>query len=91
MDDHPSSRGRETFLTIFLVIVFGGAFVFFLDFISMGIVSVVFKVIIGMTVIGSIHYLLWGHSLSQEVAGEREEYELQQRLQAEKDGRDNPY
>ena len=91
MDNQPSSSGRESFLTIFLVVVFGGAFVYFLNFISLGIFSFVLMVIVGITLIGSNHYVLWGHGLSNEVAGEREELELREGMDAEKENSQESY
>src|SRR5689334_9951669 len=37
-----------------------------------------------LVVLGLIHYLMWGRSLSEEVAGEREEMELLERDREQK-------
>jgi hypothetical protein len=77
-------KGRETFLTILLAVVLGGAFFFFLNLISFGIFYSVLAVVFGITAIGYFHYVLWGYSFSQDVAGEREEQELRERMEAER-------
>lgn len=83
MDQDPDIRkhntGRESALTFTLVAVLGGAFVFFLNMVSLGVFFYVVAAIFGMVAIGYVHYVLWGHSMSQDVAGEREEELLKQR------------
>jgi len=74
-------RGRENLLTVVLVILLGGSFVFFLDMVTLGIIRFVVATVIGITLLGYLHYVLWGYSLSQQVAGEREEEEIRQRLE----------
>ena len=82
METPPHNRNRETLLALAMVMMLGGAFFFFVT----AIFGVVFNVIVLMmsvAAIGYLHYYLWGHGLSQNTAGEREEHELQQRLEAE--------
>src|SRR5579864_5671396 len=74
---------RESMLTIILVTVFGGATFFFLNFVSMGIFSYVIGIVAAIAVIGTFHYVLWGFSLTEETAGEREEAEFKARLEIE--------
>lgn len=83
MENQSSSKGRETFLALFLIIVFGGAFALFLDLISMGLLSAIVKITLLITVLGALQYLIWGYWLSREVAGEREELELREKMQAD--------
>ena len=45
-------------------------------------------VVAGIGLVGSLHWLLWGQALTQEVAGEREEEELRERLQQDEFTRD---
>ncbi len=90
MDQHSPSgkKGRETLLTFSLVAILGGAFIFFLNLVSLGIFAYVVAAIIGIAAIGFIHYALWGYALSQQVAGEREEQRLKDLLEAELDDGD---
>lgn len=84
MSDKPSSK-RETLLTLLFVIVVGGGVVFFLDLISFGLFTYVIAAVLGITLLGFLHYVLWGYSFSQQVAGEREEEELRRRMESEND------
>jgi len=76
-------KGRETILTLSLVLILGGAFVFFLNLISMGIFFYVIVVVLGIACVGFAHYVLWGYALSEHVAGEREEYKIRESLEAD--------
>jgi hypothetical protein len=82
MDPHPDTpqSNRETLLTLMLAILFGGGFLFFLILISGGFFLYVLAAVASITVVGYLHYLLWGEALTHEVAGEREEEELKERL-----------
>jgi hypothetical protein len=82
-------KGNETLLTISLVVILGGAFLFFLNLVSLGIFAYVIAAIIGIAVIGFLHYAVWGYALSQQVAGEREEQRIKDLLEADGD-RDDP-
>lgn len=73
MDQDPKDRqrSRENTLAVALVVFVGGIILFFLYFISLGVVG---NVLIGaglIVVIGAFHYLAWGRSFSEEVAAER--------------------
>lgn len=84
MDD-PEARNkyRETLLALFLIVLLGGSSAFFLYFLSLGMLGHVFAVVAWISLVGFLHYALWGYSMSREVAGEREEAELKERLEAE--------
>jgi hypothetical protein len=74
MDQDPKDRStsRESMLAVALVVLVGGIILFFLYFISFGVVG---NVLIGagiIVVIGAFHYLAWGRALSEEVAAERD-------------------
>src|SRR5437016_5039109 len=90
MDQKTSSekKGRETLLTLSLVAILGGAFIFFLNLVSLGIFSYVIAAIVGIAAIGFLHYAIWGYALSQQVAGEREEERIKDLLEADQDGDD---
>jgi hypothetical protein len=85
MDSGPQSKGRENLLTIVLVILLGGAFAFFLDMVSLGVFRFVIATVIGITLLGYLHYVFWGYSFSQEVAGEREEEQLREQIEADRE------
>jgi hypothetical protein len=72
MASEPRGR-RESFLTIFLVLLAGGLIVFVLTFISFGVFGYVLAAVPVFALVGFLHYVLWGYAMSQETAGEREE------------------
>jgi len=76
-------KGRETLVSILLVVILGGIFLVFLNFVTFGVVFHVAAAIAGLALVGFLHYVLWGYSLSQEVAGEREEERLKERMEAD--------
>jgi hypothetical protein len=83
------SGGRETFLTVMLLLLLGGGIFFFLNMVTFGFFAYVMLAVLGLTWLGMFHYALWGHALSQEVAGEREEEELRRRMEAENQDMDD--
>ena len=85
MEPQKSPKGRETVLTLSLVAILGGAFIFFLNLVSLGIFAYVIAAIVGIAAIGFLHYAIWGYVLSQEVAGEREEQRIKDLLDADLD------
>jgi hypothetical protein len=82
-------KGRETLLTFSLVAILGGAFLFFLNLVSLGIFAYVIAAIVGIAAVGFLHYAIWGYALSQQVAGEREEQRLKDLLEEDGDGDDS--
>jgi Flp pilus assembly protein TadB len=81
-----ASKGRETLLTFSLVAILGGAFIFFLNLVSLGIFIYVIAAIVGIAAVGFLHYAVWGYALSRQVAGEREEQRIKELLDADQDG-----
>lgn len=81
-EPNPSQR-RENFLTVFLALMLGTVFLFFLYLLTLGFMFYVVVVVFGMVFVGYLHYALWGYALSQETAGEREEELIRQRMEAE--------
>ena len=79
----PSRRHRETLLTLMLTALLAGGILFFLVLISGGFFVFVVAVVFAMALVGLLHYALWGHALSQEVAGEREEEEARARWETD--------
>src|SRR5579862_4392493 len=86
MPEKPApQKGRETLLTFVLVAILGGAFLFFLNIVSLGIFFYVVAAIVGIAAVGFLHYAVWGYALSQQVAGEREEQRIKDLLAADRD------
>jgi hypothetical protein len=85
MDRDPEqyTRRRETVLTIFFAVLAAGGFLLFLTVITGGFFLYVLGVAGGVGALGGLHYLLWGRSLNEQTAGEREEAEFRARLEAE--------
>ena len=84
-DIHPRRKRRETILTLALVVILGGLFLFFMNLISLGIFMWVGAIIIAMGLIGFLHYVLWGQTMTENTAGEREEAELRARLNLDRE------
>jgi hypothetical protein len=80
-----ATKGRETLLTFSLVAILGGAFLFFLNLVSLGIFAYVVAAIIGIAAVGFLHYAIWGYALSQQVAGEREEQRIKDLLETDQE------
>jgi hypothetical protein len=81
--DHPSQQRRQNFLAVFLAGLFLMFFLVLLIFLTNGLFLYVLLLAGAIAAVALFHYVLWGRSLSQEVAGEREEEQLRQRAQAE--------
>ena len=75
-NDPPPADHRSSLLTVMLTII-GGSLFFVVLFIACGgVIIYIGAVVGGIAVIGLIHYLLWGHSLTEAVADEREQEEI---------------
>jgi signal transduction histidine kinase len=82
-------RGRETTLIAVMLTILIAAFILFLNFVSLGLFFYVIAAIFTMGTVGFLHYMLWGQSLTEEVAREREAFLRQQKR--ELDEMENPY
>jgi hypothetical protein len=71
-DPRTPDRTRENVVIFTLVLFLGGIALFFLDVISLGIVSYALGSVLAFALLGCLHYLLWGHAMNQSVAAERE-------------------
>ena len=63
----PEARQRDqlaTFLVVMLTLVFGGSFVIFLIFVSLGLFLWVIVTAAGIAAFTGFHYLLWGRLLT---------------------------
>ncbi len=80
-----SNNHQDSFLPILLalslVLLFGGAFLFLVSFLF-GVAAIILIILVGVVLLGYLHYVLWGHTLSQQTAGERAEEERRQQLEA---------
>ena len=81
--EKPPGKPRETFLTVFLALLLGAAFLFFLYFVTLGFIGYLLAAVLAMVLVGYLHYALWGFALSEETAAEREEELIKQRMEAE--------
>lgn len=89
-EPNPGRKRRETIVALALVILLGGLLVFFLNLISMGIFLYVGAAIVLMTLVGFLHYVLWGQTLTENTAGEREEADLKAKMEEDWEGREEP-
>jgi hypothetical protein len=77
MDYEPErNRARETVLMVSLVVLLGGTIAVTLIFVSMGVFAYVLMAVPAFALVGYLHYMLWGYSMAQQTAGEREEIAL---------------
>src|SRR5438128_2693139 len=74
---------RGSMLSLFLALLFGGGFLLFLILVSGGFFFYVLCTVGVITALGFLHYAVWGHLMSQEVAAERAEAEARERREAE--------
>jgi hypothetical protein len=79
-----SSSTRYTCLSLMLAGMFCTFLLFLLVLVTGGAIVYMVPVFVGLALFGWMHYLLWGKTMNQETAGEREEEEMRQ--QAERDG-----
>ena len=70
--------GRDTWLSFLLVALLGGAVVFFLNLVSLGVFFYVIVAVVGIMAVGFLHYVLWGYSLSEELAEQMQQERLKQ-------------
>jgi hypothetical protein len=83
MSQTPGPDYRGTIVTMFLTVLSAGGLLLVMFLACGGFAVYMIGVAIGLGLLGYFHYLLWGHSLSQEVAGEREEAEIRESLEEE--------
>jgi high-affinity Fe2+/Pb2+ permease len=86
MPRKPEHSSRDTMLGFILVIVLGGAFLFFLNLVSLGIFFYVIAAVVGMAAVGFLHYVVWGYDLSEEVAEERQREWLKEQQEMDERG-----
>jgi hypothetical protein len=84
MNDETESRQgpRATLVAVALVVMFGIPCTGFLIAATEGYVLVALVVVAVIGAVAGMHYLLWGRSMTQRTAGEREEAELRETLEA---------
>jgi hypothetical protein len=81
-EPQPPPRSRDNMLAISLAILVGGIALFYLYLITLGIIGNLLALAGLMILVGALHYLLWGRSLSAEVAAEREALKRQEELES---------
>ncbi len=71
--DHGNQRG--VFLSILLTVLGSSLLLFFLFITCGGLIIYILAVVAGISALGLVHYFLWGHSMSEQVAKEQDEEE----------------
>jgi hypothetical protein len=80
VEQEPSETpDREKFLAVVLATLVVAAAFFFLIVVTGGLIIYVIGVAAGVGLLAFINYCLWGRGMSQDVAGEREELEMQEK------------
>src|SRR6266496_3853617 len=77
-DELRQRSGRDTWLSFLLVALLGAVFVFFLNLVSLGVFFYVIVAVVGIMAVGFLHYVLWGYSLSEELAEQMQQERLKQ-------------
>ena len=78
-DESEHREERATFVSIVLAIMIS-SFVLSASFVLCGGFTLyLIAITAGLAELGYIHYLLWGHAMSEEVEGEREQEEASDR------------
>ena len=80
-DELRRRSGRDAWLSFLLVALLGGAVVFFLNLVSLGIFFYVIVAVVGIMAVGFLHYVLWGYSLSEELAEQMQQERLKQQCE----------
>src|SRR2546423_8213268 len=84
-DPTPEQQQRGHYLTLALTALVGGGFLLFLIYASGGFFLNVIGVVVGMAIAGFRHHVLWGQSLTQQVAAEKEAEEVRERQEADRE------
>ena len=71
-DPDANQRSRENTLAVSQVVIVSGMVLFFLYIISLGVIGNVLAGGAILVIVGALHYLIWGHAFSREVAAERD-------------------
>ena len=74
---------RDALVMWSLVVLMVALIGFFLFFVSFGVFVYVFVAVGVFTLVGYLHYLLWGYEFSRSVAGEKQEIETKEAEQRE--------
>jgi hypothetical protein len=77
----PDGGMRENLLAIVLSAMIVGGFVVFMIIATGGLLLQILGAVVVLAVLGWIHFQLWGRTLSEETAGEREEAELRAKIE----------
>jgi len=81
-DSEEQGSGRATFVALAVAILFGIPCTGFLVALTEGYALVAIVLVALLGAVAGAHYLLWGRSMAQDTAGEREEEELRETLEA---------
>jgi hypothetical protein len=75
----PPASQRGTMLSLMLTLLCGGGILFFLVLITGGFLGYPIAAVLCLIPVAYLHYRLWGQAMTQEVSGEREVQEQQER------------
>jgi uncharacterized membrane protein len=88
-DDHSDyQRQRATFMAVSFTIIALFVIVVLFIFLTGGFLLYLLAAVLGLSLLGGLHYILWGRAYSESVAWEREEMEAQE--QADEDDSNLP-
>jgi hypothetical protein len=90
MPDDRIHQQRGTLLSVLFSLAVAGSILFFLFLLCGGFSLYALPVAAGFALLGYFHYWSWGRSLNRQVAGEREELEIRESLEAEERLREEP-
>lgn len=85
MNQPKPERSKSGLLIFTLVAVMCLGLFVVLNVLSFGIFTWVIAITLGIALIGSFHYLLWGQDLTEQVADERETFLRQQAREREQE------
>jgi hypothetical protein len=76
-EDRPQGP-RDTYLAMVLLILVGIPLFVFFNILTSGLLLNTVLGALGLAILGSIHYFLWGRSLTHKVASERDRKDMVQ-------------
>jgi hypothetical protein len=76
MSEQDPVQRRESFLPMMLATFVAGFFCLVMIILTGGFFFYLCGVVVGMVLLGMLHYILWGRAMEQQVESHREEYEL---------------
>ena len=86
MNHEPApNKSRGPVVNLLLAAIPGGLFLFFLNFLTLGVFFWVVASVFGLVLLGFLHYVLWGYAFSEEVAHDQREQEIEDRAHRDRE------